>query len=471
MESFEKAIKEHNLRQQLNVETNWNEPVEIVKARSGIYKPTKENLKQGRAGERYGNMINGGSGQIMEEGAFKKEEKYSLKNLTTSLKDIKFPDIQSHNSKLSKGSIISFARRGKDVKIKVLGVEKTEYAGNRYSVEILSSNSGEYEKGKKYTLSASDMKHRSAGGGDSIASFTENVNKKINPLGFSAVNDGGSLSIYPRISTPGGRKNAGTAVGQITSDGFKPWSFAQQSINFAKQYLKEKSIESIYKAFDNDLLSKDVFEKAGKAQIGETRTWNGVQMKKVSSTGNSKQDWQPVKQGEQKQGEQSGGREEGELSEEDLKEHAKQSSEQALSNAIKSSPDPTIRQVAHAELQRRSKEEKPGDSKGEFPSKEFMGDGEQKKEVKEKKKPVEKKEKEESKKESGKKQDSMFDLAAKVYDKLDFKDIQNEKKIGSVLKELGYPNHALMVGIVKRHLKEGSEVKPVEKSIQGIRYF
>jgi len=49
---------------------------------------------------------------------------------------------------------------------------------------------------------------------------------------------------------------------------------------------------------------------------------------------------------------------------------------------------------------------------------------------------------------------SMFDLAAKIYDKLDYKDIQNERKIASALKELGYPNHAMMVGVVKRKIKE-----------------
>ena len=105
--------------------------------------------------------------------------------------------------------------------------------------------------------------------------------------------------------------------------------------------------------------------KGKSAQIGEIREWHGVKMKKVSSTGNAKQDWQPVKDGDsKKQGEEEGGQEK--PSEEDLKEHAKNSSEAALQNAIKTSPDPTVRQIANQELQRRQKEERSGDS-DQFP--------------------------------------------------------------------------------------------------------
>jgi hypothetical protein len=256
-------------------------------------------------------------------------------------------------------------------------------------------------------------------------------------------------------------------------------------------------------------------------------------------------------------------------SEDELKEHAKNSSEQALANAVKQSNNPTVRQVAQAEIKRRQTEEKPMDDKEKdtFPSKEVMGgEGKESEKKAPEKKESEKKQEpnspsklpegkvggkdvivdfkleqirdkktakatafkdldekakaevrgiraekghlmhipslDDAPKEDKKKEDKhpggggthkrreddgdefesekdkkdakekMFDLVAKVYDKLDFKDIQNEKKIASVLKELGYPNHALMVGVIKRHLKEGSEVKKeVKKAITGIQYF
>jgi hypothetical protein len=65
--------------------------------------------------------------------------------------------------------------------------------------------------------------------------------------------------------------------------------------------------------------------------------------------------------------------EEGKLSEDDLKEHAKNASEQALANAIKTSPDPTVRQVAHAEMKRRQSEEKTG-AGDSFPGKQSEGE-------------------------------------------------------------------------------------------------
>jgi hypothetical protein len=365
---------------------------EFEKSRSGIYKPTKENLKHGRAGERFGNMVNGGSTQDLESG------------------------------------------KGKN-KFKV---------GDKIKVE---KHAGMFESAK-VTGVRGDMVSYTTSSGD---------------------------------------------FGNVKYDS----NTIQKSIN--------SELETIYKAFEDGILSKDVFEKGKKGQIGETRTWHGVQMKKVSESGDSKKDWQPIKQGEGKSSADKpaeGG--EGKMSEEALSEHAKQSSEQALTNAIKSSPDPTVRQVAHTELQRRKKEESPSDGKGEFPSKEFMGGGDKKdnkpklkgdqiqtegqKKMREDDNKHEKgkiteyqnkKDKGESDAAKGEREakaakEKLFDLAAKVYDKLDFKDIQNEKKIASALKELGYPNNALYVGIMKRHLKEGSEIKKdaeVKKSIQGIRYF
>jgi hypothetical protein len=76
-------------------------------------------------------------------------------------------------------------------------------------------------------------------------------------------------------------------------------------------------------------------------------------------------------------GQTHGVEEEGQLSEEDLKEHAKNASEQALASAIKTSPDPTVRQVAHAEMKRRQEEEKTG-AGNSFPGKQ-SDEGEKKK--------------------------------------------------------------------------------------------
>jgi hypothetical protein len=129
-------------------------------------------------------------------------------------------------------------------------------------------------------------------------------------------------------------------------------------------------------------------------------------MKKVSATGNSEKDWMPVKSGDKgKEDKHPGGggthkrreddgdefapKEEdpGEPkmpSEDELKEHAKNSSETALSNAVKQSNNPTVRQVAQAEIKRRLSEEKPQDDKEKdvFPSKEVTNGGGKKDEKK-----------------------------------------------------------------------------------------
>jgi hypothetical protein len=52
------------------------------------------------------------------------------------------------------------------------------------------------------------------------------------------------------------------------------------------------------------------------------------------------------------------------------------------------------------------------------------------------------------------KKQSMFDIAEKVYNEVDYKDLGNKKKIASALKKLGYANNALMVNAVQRKIKE-----------------
>jgi len=64
-QSKNKAL-EDTLRKALDAELISQEV--FVKARSGIYKPTKRNIKQGRAGERYGNMVHGGQTYDLEGG-------------------------------------------------------------------------------------------------------------------------------------------------------------------------------------------------------------------------------------------------------------------------------------------------------------------------------------------------------------------------------------------------------------------
>jgi hypothetical protein len=261
MNQFEREIKENNLRKSLRVETEFDTPIEniIEKSRSGIYKDTPENRKHGRVGERYGNMINGGSSEIREHGPFKETEE-TIQNVINKLKQ----------------AIDGFKKQMDN---------------------------------------------------DFIGTYNKNKLKE-----------------------------------QI-----EDWE-----INL-KFWEKELSKKKISKAFEEGLISKDVFEKSfgKKAELGEIRTWHGVQMKKVSNTGNPKQDWQPVKQGTKEEGEKEPDPGEGKMNEEDLKEHAKQSSESALQAAIKNSDDPTVRLIAHKELDRRKKEEAPQEEKDEFPSKEF----------------------------------------------------------------------------------------------------
>lgn len=134
-----------------------------------------------------------------------------------------------------------------------------------------------------------------------------------------------------------------------------------------------KKAQGLEDFFEKAIGGAESFEKAGKtAQIGEVRMWHGVQMKKVSATGNSKQDWQPVKQGEKSPDSEKAPEDKKKLKPEELAGHAKESSESALEEAVKKSPDPAVRQAAHAELDRRGKEEKPTEGKASDGEKEKL---------------------------------------------------------------------------------------------------
>ena len=116
---------------------------------------------------------------------------------------------------------------------------------------------------------------------------------------------------------------------------------------------------------------EQIIEKAWKkSPIGTIATRkDGKKYKKVSETGNSKADWKLVTQDKgSKQDENSANKDaksenntNTQPTEKELKEHAKTTSEQALENAIKQSPDPEVRQTAHEELKRREEEEKPAE--------------------------------------------------------------------------------------------------------------
>jgi len=141
----------------------------------------------------------------------------------------------------------------------------------------------------------------------------------------------------------------------------------------------EKSIISdLNKAFEDKIINETQYsillEKAWKKQqIGTVVTHkDGKKYRKVSETGNKDQDWKLVskdKTGTAKP-ESNGNREakqqegvDNKPSKKELQESAKNTSETALTNAVKQSPDPEVRQVAHEELQRRESEEKAKDKK------------------------------------------------------------------------------------------------------------
>lgn len=120
--------------------------------------------------------------------------------------------------------------------------------------------------------------------------------------------------------------------------------------------------------YNNDIEKAilDLLEKAWKKQpIGTISIHkDGRKYKKVSETGNEKVDWRLVTDPKQKKQEETTS---GKLKKEDnkdtkfsskeLRDSAKNSSENALNNAIKQSPDPEVRKTAHQEIDRRKKEE------------------------------------------------------------------------------------------------------------------
>jgi len=95
---------------------------------------------------------------------------------------------------------------------------------------------------------------------------------------------------------------------------------------------------------------KEDIIKAKKAEIGTISTHGGVKMRKEANG------WVPVKEGSGEKKTQDNEEKPG-VTPEELAEHATKVSEAALMNATKQSTDPSVRQAAHKELQRRKNEE------------------------------------------------------------------------------------------------------------------
>lgn len=117
---------------------------------------------------------------------------------------------------------------------------------------------------------------------------------------------------------------------------------------------------------EKTLIKQDIEKAWVKKPIGtEVTRKDGKKYRKIAETGNEKADWIEVKDKvtdpkvKENNDKQPKTDEEGKpsLSKKELTEHAKNTSEDALNNAIKQSSDPNIRQSAHEELDRRSKEE------------------------------------------------------------------------------------------------------------------
>jgi len=360
----------------------------LEKARSGTYKPTKDNIKQGRAGERYGAAVHGGQTQSIEE-------TYSD---APNWKDYKKINADPNDGRNARN---------------VWQQDLYEYAREKLMKQS-GKNPSEHEATDLYDKlwkRADERAWKDAQADDARITHGELIKEgkeKKNP-DFKEES--------PRTRTDSHFKEA--------FDSYAP--------------KKEKAVEdTLQKALDSGLISAETFEKARSgiyAPTGENKK-KGV----VGQKYGSKKPEEPAKGEKPKEGAEP------QMDEKQLAEHATQSSEQALSNAIKQSPDPTVRQVAHAELQRRQKEEKPmaDKDKDTFPKKESknsdnsrgFGGGDTGTEDSG----------------TGKEQDAEY---AKKFDK-------HEDKL---------KDHD---GALKEHekkLKELEKQKEVKKSIQGIKYF
>lgn len=114
----------------------------------------------------------------------------------------------------------------------------------------------------------------------------------------------------------------------------------------------------IYEA-EKELINSEIEKSWKKEMVGTVKEHkDGKRYRKVSETGNTAQDWKLVSN-DQAGVDQTKTAKEHQHKPEELNKFAKNASEVALTNAIKNSPDPKVREAAHKEMDRREKEEAP----------------------------------------------------------------------------------------------------------------
>jgi len=192
----------------------------------------------------------------------------------------------------------------------------------------------------------------------------------------------------------------------------------------------------------------DELKKAQNLPIGTIRKWSGVEMRKVSETGNKDADWKPVN--DKKDGKKDAGDQVKKVNPKDLGKHAKETSEQVLESAVKLANDPKIREAAHIELDRRSKEEQVQDEKSEGKDgKPIKSQG--KKEVKPKETQGKEGEKSQSK---GKKDEKVSESEGKdlktVKEDKKFKVSENKFESGRTVIQIGESNGSRVTGHIEK---------------------
>lgn len=178
--------------------------------------------------------------------------------------------------------------------------------------------------------------------------------------------------------------------GMYYRDNLVPVEKLQENLNIfmamKKIYESDELKKAISKMFGSDDINKalGIGTEAKKGVDEKKKTIgtisvrkDGKKYKKVSETGNATQDWKLVtedKTGVAKPeedpegGSKDKGKEGSGSTKIAIEDHAKNSSEANLQAAIKNSPDPEVRQAAHAELDRRAKEEKVQEKASPFES-------------------------------------------------------------------------------------------------------
>lgn len=138
---------------------------------------------------------------------------------------------------------------------------------------------------------------------------------------------------------------------------------------------EKQSLDTLQKAFEAGLIDSDTFEKAQRVYKDNAENKRLKRVGKPYGKPYGKAGDQPTT--EDKKEPESEEKPE-KMNAEELAEHAKNSSESALQTAVKSSPDPEVRQAAHNEIDRRQKEEHIQPEKEEFTAEKKPETGEEK---------------------------------------------------------------------------------------------